>query len=924
MRQFFFLWLLLFSGFSFSQTITGTVREKGTGLPLPLANVFINNTTIGAATDVDGKFRLSGNFSNDIELVASFVGYVTEVKTVSFRGKNEVQIDFQLAFNESNLSEVELKAKRDKSWERELRRFEEAFLALPDDPYKADIEILNPWVLDFGKVKASKGPNYIQATTQEPLKIKNKALGYDLTYYLQDFRVMRNGTRFFGQVFYEPSKSENPQESEQWIKARENNYHSSLRDLNQSILLNSRDSLDFNIYHALPEKMDRKRTNDFYEELDKSIVLIPKDSILRRPMGDGSYRVFLPGRMEVHHLDKSWRNDYYTNVYHAISWIEAPEGYYDIDLRGTLINPTQLILSGYLSRQRVARILPLDFEPNENFVLENFHTEVITSPSLKLNRFREKAWLATNKPYFYPGETAWLAGRMLYQEPALADSLSRVIYVDLVNSKAELIQAYTFSIDQGKISGGLVLDQALTPGDYALRAYTHWNQNFGQKDQFITPIIIMNPGFQPKVESTDSEPLFGEVSIIPEISITDSLSYRVMDLKLDFLDEFQNPIDTEFILSLVDGESVVELDQINSLEKTMDWLDEPLPDDFYSELFNPIEYGISIRGKFSPSNNRQPLINPITVVRGDLEDYGQVMTDSSGNFWATGLYFQDTAKIAIAAMDEKLRPYGSVEIFPRKSPLISQILPRISYTTELIKEEDRLLDVSGDYILLEEFVKEEVKVRETMADRNYGYGEPSRQLGQEDLEKLPWEQIYGKLSIGGKLFGNYNYGEKVGSPLIILDGKNYPFLTGLQIEELLGVLEPSQLESIKVYSSPSDKAIFGIAGYAGVIMIETKKGFRTEPDSDRKFNSEGFQIFEIPGFTDYQKFPKNPPSDQYLKKKPTIYWEPKGQTSDGIFKTKVKVPYGVKLIRIKVEGKTLDGEVVYHSSTLNLENPILK
>jgi hypothetical protein len=924
MRQFFFLWFLLFSGFSFSQTINGTVLEKGTGVPLPFANVFINNTTQGVATDVDGKFRLSGNFSNEIELVASFVGYVTEVKTVSFRGKNEVQIDFQLAFNESNLSEVELKAKRDKSWERELRRFEEAFLALPDDPYKSEIEILNPWVLDFGKVKANKGPNYLQATSQEPLRIKNKALGYDLTYYLQDFRVMRNGTRFFGQVFYEPIKSENPQESEQWINARENNFHSSLRQLNQSILLNRRDSIHFSIYQVLPEKMDRRRTNDFYEEMNKSIVSVTKDSILRRPLGDGSYRVFLPGRMEIHHLDKSWRNDYYTNVYHAISWIEAPEGYYDIDLRGTLINPTQLVLSGYLSRQRVARNLPLDFEPNENFVVEALQAEVISSPSMKLNRLREKAWLTTNKPYFYPGETAWLAGRMLYQEPALADSLSRVVYVDLVNSKAEIIQTSTFTIEQGKISGGLVLDQALTPGDYALRAYTYWSQNFGQKDQFITPIIIMNSGFQPKVESTNSEPLFGEVSIIPEISITDSLSYRVMDLKLDFLDEFQNPIESEFILSLVDGEAIVEVDPLSSLEKAMEWLDEPLPANYNSELINSIEYGISIQGKFFPSNKRQPKINPITVVRGDLEDYGQVMTDSSGNFWATGLYFQDTAKIAIAAMDEKLRPYGSVEIFPRKSPLVSQTFPRNSYTKEQIKDEDKLLDLSGDYILLEEFVKEEVKVRETMAQRNYGYGEPTRQVGQEDLERLPWEQIYGKLSIGGKLFGNYNYGEKVGSPLIILDGKNYPFLTGDQIGELLGVLEPSQLESIKVYSSPSDKAIFGMAGYAGVIMIETKKGFRLEPESDRKFNSEGFQIFPVKGFSSFSEFPKNPPSDQFLKKKPTIYWEPIAQTSDGVYKIEVKVPYGVKLIRVKVEGRTQDGEVVYHSSILDLENPILK
>ncbi|WP_332912061.1 carboxypeptidase-like regulatory domain-containing protein [Algoriphagus boritolerans] len=94
------------------------VREKGSGLPLPFANVFVNNTTKGIATDEEGRFTLSGNFPLEIELVASFMGFVTQVKTISFVGNKEVEVFFELAFNESNLSEVELKAKRDKSWER--------------------------------------------------------------------------------------------------------------------------------------------------------------------------------------------------------------------------------------------------------------------------------------------------------------------------------------------------------------------------------------------------------------------------------------------------------------------------------------------------------------------------------------------------------------------------------------------------------------------------------------------------------------------------------------------------------------------------------------------------------------------------------------------------------------------------------------
>lgn len=101
-----------------------------------------------------------------------------------------------------------------------------------------------------------------------------------------------------------------------------------------------------------------------------------------------------------------------------------------------------------------------------------------------------------------------------------------------------------------------------------------------------------------------------------------------------------------------------------------------------------------------------------------------------------------------------------------------------------------------------------------------------------------------------------------------------------------------------------------MAGYAGVIMIETKKGFRIKPEIETKFNSEGFQFFTVPGFTAFPEFPKAPSSDRYLTKKPTIYWDPLAEITDGVFKVKIKVPYGIDRFRIKVEGWSLDGELI--------------
>lgn len=916
MRSLYFIFFFFAFGSIAAQTVSGLVREKGSGLPLPFANIFVNSTTQGIATDGEGKFSLSGDFPAQIELVASFVGYVTQVRTISFENENEVEVIFELAFNESNLSEVELKAKRDKSWERNLKTFEEVFLALPDDPYKSQVEILNPWVIDFEKVKVKNGKNYLKASAQEPIHILNNALGYDIAYYLEDFRLMRNGSRFFGQVFYEPISNGNSEKESNWKKARQANYFGSLKHLNKSILLNIPDSVDFALFKTKLSALDRNRTNVFLEELNETIVPIRKDSILRRPLGDGTFRIFLKGTFEVHHLDKEWINEYYTTIYHPISWIQAPEGFYDIDRNGALINPTQLVLSGYLGRRRVARTLPLDFDPDSDFRADGYQaTEVISRPTTKLNRLREKVWLTLSKPYFYPGETAWIGGKMLYQDVFLADSLSRVVHVDFIAEDSGIVQSATYPIQQGRISGALVLSKELKPGDYVIRAYTQWNRNFPMDDQFIAPFVVMEKEHIPEMEQ-EAAGIFQESIVVKaDYTLSDSMNYRVMDLKLDFLDEFENPIDGEFVLSITDADQVVEMNQGIRLEQAMEWLDEGLPETFQSSLSHPVEYGISLKGKFTPENKRQGLIQPITIVRGDLEDYGQVMTDSSGYFWATGLSYQDTAQIAVAAVNEKLRPFGSVLLKSLGKPELGVDLPKLTYRKVPISSKDYFLDTSGDYILLEEFVKEETRERETMAERNYGYGMPDREVNEDQLLKLSPQTILALLGVSGSAIGNYNFGQKTSAPLLIIDGAKYPFLTSDEFLSMLASYDFAQFKSMKVYTFSAP--VFGMAGYAGVLMIETRNGSRTNPQIETKFNSEGFQFFAIPGFTAFPEFPRNPPADRYLMKKPTIYWDPLAETTDGVYEVKIKVPYGVDRFRIKVEGRSLDGEVIFEMIETN-------
>lgn len=916
MKPFFLLFLLLFSGLSFGQRISGVVKEKGSNLPLPFANVFINNTTIGAAADENGFFVITGEIPETFELVASFVGYETLSIRITRNGKSQIDQNFELLAYEDKLSEVELKARRDKSWDRNMKQFREVFLAVPDDPYLKDIEIQNPWVVDFEKINPDKGVNYVKASAQIPLKITNKALGYEIDFYLQDFRMLRNASRFFGQVYYSELDTEDSVQRVKWSESKENNYQGSVRHFLKSLLLGKSAEQGFEFYQAYLDQMDRERTNDFTIELNESIFKINPDSVLRRPLSNGNYRIFLKGRVEVHYLKKPWANDYYTNVYHPISWLIAPAGYFDIDRNGVLIHPTQLVLSGHMGRQRMARALPLDFEPDETFKGLEKEITFLRSRHILLNNLREKPWLRTNKAFYYPGETAWIGGRMLYQNENSADSLSRVVYVDILDTKRNAVVSETFPIDSGKISGGFQIPDSLPAGDYLLRAYTHWSLNFLEKDIFEVPILIVNPGFQPKDQFVAQEELEGEIQLKSDFLLTDSLDFRVMDLNLRFLDSFDNPLDAEFLLSVTDANLVPEISGSNSLFEESDWKDDPLPETFNGELYHEIEYGISVLGVFTRDKNRQPWINPITIVRDDLADYGLVQTDSMGRFWATGLNFTDSAQIAIAALDEKQKAYGSVSLIPLPKPSFKGSFHKLTYELIPVGERETQLDQSGEYILLKEFVREEKK-QQTMQETNYGFGNPDREIKEEDLATMTPEAIFAQLGIKGLTgkIGNFTFLEQTGMPLLIIDGQQYPYLSKEDFEFMMTSFVPAELESIAVYTLSA--RVFGMAGYAGVIKIETKNGMKFSPESDRKFNSAGFQIFPMKGFSSFFPFPTNPPAETYLQPKPTLYWEPLGKSTEGEARHRIKIPFGVDSIYLRVEGLSRDGE--YFSRVLNVE-----
>lgn len=80
------------SAFAQDRVVTGTVTSGEDGLPIPGASVVVKGTTIGTATDLDGKFTLNVPQQNNT-LVFSFVG--SEMQEVNIGNRSQINVILQ-------------------------------------------------------------------------------------------------------------------------------------------------------------------------------------------------------------------------------------------------------------------------------------------------------------------------------------------------------------------------------------------------------------------------------------------------------------------------------------------------------------------------------------------------------------------------------------------------------------------------------------------------------------------------------------------------------------------------------------------------------------------------------------------------------------------------------------------------------------
>ncbi len=845
-----FLFMCITSIYAQTGQVKGRLRDSKTLEPLPFANVFINLTTLGVAADQTGNYLLSNLPLGTHEIVFSFVGYKSYQKKIQLEAGMTMELDVLLVPDETELETVIISGSRDKEWDKQLKRFEKIFLGTTR--FANSCKILNPWVLEFRETVVN-GKNVFTAAASRPLEIENASLGYRVDYHLRNLASTADGYNIQGQVRMEELKSTDPKTAKTWTQNRAIAYQGSLRHLLKSVVDGRVHEEGFDLYiDKSGYENTPYRSAVFATQLDKSLQSYSIQNTVMAGISNEEFTIPVKQRIEVHYRLAKSQLKVYSDIPYPVSWIEVKGGVLRTNSNGILLNPSSLIISGAMNEARVGDLLPYNYSktPSENSPEQLSYS----SQQVKLNRLTEKPYLHTDKSYYYPGEKIWFKAYMNYKSPELMDSLSQVLYVELIDSDKIIQQSKTLSLFGGSTAGCFVLPSNLKPDSYFLRAYTHWMLNYDAAIMFTKPIPILG-----LYERAEIRSIVDSTNTSVEIKMKSPSTFNVQDqVKLDFelKDINGNSILADLSISVTDQQQAIAVPEEKNILQLF-----PFSEEFYAvnsggKPVYPIESGVSLSGQYKNKTGKSEK-NNLMVVEGNFHKTIPVQTDDKGNFWVTGFQFNDSSNLSFQTAGKKKKFEGTISILPKYIPPVKEMPERLS-SFVVVKEnsiQHSMLasDLTKESTLLKEVVvneqKEEISkdVPNTYSKADFTFtGEEIVSLSRVSIVNALVGRVPGLSLVNGylRIGGGSNFmGAATTEPLIIVDGVQ---MTSGGTSRLYQIT-PEMVERIDIIKY-GGAAIYGSRGGNGVIIVTTKSGEYTL-DNPSNANSSSFQQVAIQGFS---------------------------------------------------------------------------
>ncbi len=276
---------LIFSSFIFvgfgQQTLKGKVIDESTGKELSAVSVYINNSSIGTTTSVTGDFVLSNFSVNKFDLIFSSIGY--ETYSINIVPENFLQtLVIKLKQKSAEMDAVLVQSYEKDGWEKWGKTFVDNLIGI--GPNASSCEIVNNKVVKFVFDKKNQ---ILTAYAAEPLIIKNKYLGYALSYDLQTFSVnFKSKMSFFSGYPFFTSLDRGERKLRKWKAQRKYAYEGSVLHFLRSIYRNALEQEGFEI-RVLKRyaNFEKQRVKKIY----KSMMVIEEGNLTMKASDSMNY-----------------------------------------------------------------------------------------------------------------------------------------------------------------------------------------------------------------------------------------------------------------------------------------------------------------------------------------------------------------------------------------------------------------------------------------------------------------------------------------------------------------------------------------------------------------------------------------------------------------------------------------------------------
>lgn len=240
-------------------SITGVVIDSATREPIPSVNVFIANSMIGAATNLEGAFEIRDIPNGKYDIVVSMVGYHTQMQSLEFTGTSVYRFDVQLVQKSIQLREIQVRADT-VGWYDHYKVFWSNVIGTTANA--ARCRIRNPRDVHF---YLDPKDRVLVGHASQPIEIENRALGYKIFFFMESFELDYKTGRmlFVGVPRYENLTPKSTAEARRWERERARAYHGSFIHFIRAVNTNALAENEFVVVPVITKPNPKRPSDEF-------------------------------------------------------------------------------------------------------------------------------------------------------------------------------------------------------------------------------------------------------------------------------------------------------------------------------------------------------------------------------------------------------------------------------------------------------------------------------------------------------------------------------------------------------------------------------------------------------------------------------------------------------------------------------------